>query len=821
MKKILEIFMDDCRRVFTNVWATIIVIGIMIIPALYAWFNINSNWDPYSATAGIKIAVVNLDEGAEIEGMNVNAGGLIVQNLAENDEIGWQFVDEETAMDGVDSGAYYAAIVIPADFSSSLGSIATLVVDQPTITYYINEKKNAIAPKIANTGVTTVQTEVNETFVETVSSVLGSLLKNTYSSLEDEGNVSDTVTGALQEIASSLEEYQTLITAITNACDSLESSLESAQNLLPTISDTITQTETIAGKADTLIRSSESSASQLSSLLGEALNLTSSAAQSIQSQLSAALSIADSGLGNANSDLNTSLDRIASAISSDIEQTARIVNALDTLETSTGISLDGLDKLVSLLEQKTSDLNTLNTRITDAKSTLAAGESLAQSQKTALQQAAADLTDLSTQAVNIYNSSLLASIDSVFADLNTELDSLGSLEGTGSDAIDNISSSLGSMTSAITSADNALAQTSKLISNAQDKISGYIDEIENAAKNEKIEKIEELIERDPELISAFMKSPVNIDTESVYPIANYGSQMAPFYTCLAIWVGALVNCALIKTKVKGHKKPEEEISEPVQIEQYTALEDSESESIQLEAGLDSSIVISLADLESIQSSQTLSAQILQPDSVLETGTETGPDAGLKARKQRLVKAIKSPKPDPSSQEKPEYTPDQEYFGRYLFFAFVSICQALIICLGDLYILKIQCLNPFLFCFIGIVGAISFSLLMYTLTVSFGDVGKAIAVILMVIQVAGSGGTYPIEILPEFYQALYPFYPFNYVINGMRECIGGIYENAFWIDVLKECCFIPVSLFIGLALRKPIMHLKDYIEERVESTGLIG
>ncbi len=201
--------------------------------------------------------------------------------------------------------------------------------------------------------------------------------------------------------------------------------------------------------------------------------------------------------------------------------------------------------------------------------------------------------------------------------------------------------------------------------------------------------------------------------------------MAPFYTVLAIWVGALVNVAIVKTKVKD---PEE-------------------------------------------------------------------FGGL--------------------------TPAQAYFGRYLLFATISVAQALVISLGDLYMLGIQCVEPGLFVLMAVCTALTYSLLMYTLTVSFGDVGKALAVILMVVQVAGSGGTFPIETLPQLYQDLYPFFPFNFSINGMRECVAGIYGNHYWMDLLRLSGWVLVSLFIGLGLRKPLIRVKDYIEEKIEETGIIG
>ena len=165
-------------------------------------------------------------------------------------------------------------------------------------------------------------------------------------------------------------------------------------------------------------------------------------------------------------------------------------------------------------------------------------------------------------------------------------------------------------------------------------------------------------------------------------------------------------------------------------------------------------------------------------------------------------------------------PSQLYFGRYLTFFLLSQIQALIIVLGDLYILKIQCPHPVAFIATGAITSLTFSLLIYSLTISFGDIGKAAAVVIMVIQIAGSGGTYPIEALPSFFRAVYIFFPFPYAINSMRECIGGMYENTLGKCYIQLLLFCAASLMIGLIVRKPFIKLNHFIEKRMEDTEML-
>lgn len=172
MKTILKIFRRDLKKIFTNSMAIILIVGVAVLPSLYAWFNIYANWDPYGSTGNMQVAVINADEGAEIENLSICVGNQIVTNLKANDSIDWKFVSKEEAMYGVKSGKYYAAVEIPENFSESLTSIVKSDFVQPKITYYANEKKNAIATKITDKVVATVQTQVNESFVTTVVDVL-------------------------------------------------------------------------------------------------------------------------------------------------------------------------------------------------------------------------------------------------------------------------------------------------------------------------------------------------------------------------------------------------------------------------------------------------------------------------------------------------------------------------------------------------------------------------------------------------------------------------------------------------------------------------
>ena len=162
MKKIGQVFLYDISHIKKNVIAMIVVLGLCVVPSLYAWFNIAASWDPYSNTNGLKVAVANTDEGyeGEILPLQINIGDTVISSLRENDQLDWTFTGKKDAVEGVKSGKYYAAIVIPKSFSQDMMSLFSEEMTHSDIIYYINEKENAIAPKVTDKGASAVQQQI-------------------------------------------------------------------------------------------------------------------------------------------------------------------------------------------------------------------------------------------------------------------------------------------------------------------------------------------------------------------------------------------------------------------------------------------------------------------------------------------------------------------------------------------------------------------------------------------------------------------------------------------------------------------------------------
>lgn len=169
---------------------------------------------------------------------------------------------------------------------------------------------------------------------------------------------------------------------------------------------------------------------------------------------------------------------------------------------------------------------------------------------------------------------------------------------------------------------------------------------------------------------------------------------------------------------------------------------------------------------------------------------------------------------------PHATNAQQYFGRFGIFLLMGQIQAAVIVLGDIFLLDCAPAHPWLMWLSAAVASFVFVLLIYSLTISFGDIGKAIVVVVMVVQIAGSSGSYPIEILPEIFAKIYRFFPFPYAINAMREALCGVYGQDYLVYLLELLLFGALALLIGLVVRRPFLNVNRFVSEKLEETEVI-
>ncbi len=716
MKTIRKIFLTDLKNLSRNLFALIIAVGICFLPALYAWCNIYSNWDPYGNTGALKLAAVSLDKGyTNQDGEYKNVGSQIMDNLADNDKVNWQFVDsQEDAIEGVNSGAYYAAVVIDENFAYNMYNVFTTDFEKPMLVFYENQKKNPVATKISDTVVSTLENNINEEFIKVMTKTVFSEANDVSDDLKDEGGI-DGLIDKLTQVNNELIEYEDVIDSvisgnavltrnITSAdadvkdmTDKTSSSAQSLQDAQGSMANTQITFNTYSNEVNTTLDTMKTTLSNISTEIQQAK----------MSEDIAAMTSATSEAYKDTQQLLTDVNALNESLAATGEHSDIVSSALGTL----GNMKDEIQELQKVLG--TIDPDKVSSDISQNAATQE------QNIIEALSRCESQVNDLQNQ----YNNNLVPQVNNTLDSLENVLSNAGDLMKSMSQTLANMGNVFGALQTTVSLGNTSLEKTRDALRAISDKLTEAINKVNEANDDEKVQALIDTLSGNPELYGEFFSEPVEIETVAVYPIANYGSAVTPFYTVLAIWVGGIILTAIIKVK-------------------------------------------------------------------------------------------------PTKSKYPDAKPYELFFGRYAIFFVLAQIQTLVTVLGDLYLLGVQCIHPGFFWLASAEASLVFSLLIYALVYAFGDVGKAASVVIVVLQIAGSSGTYPIELLPEFFQKVYIFFPFPYAINAMRECICGMYEADYVIYLLQLSLFIIVSLVIGIWIQKPFEELNHFMEKRMEDTEIM-
>ena len=758
MKIIWGIFKRDMCHATRNVIAVIVSMGLVVVPALYAWFNIAASWDPYGNTKALKVAVANNDKGykSDLIPVRVNVGETIISTLHANDQLDWQFVKSDKAIDGVKSGEYYAAIVIPKGFSADMMTLFSPDIKHAQLKYYLNEKINPIAPHITDQGATTVVNTIDKTFAKTIAQVgldLASSILH-YSQSPQMAEYMRNLNGNLTTMADTLSGASQQVTSYSQLLGSANDIVDSTGKLLASATKAGKQAQNALKQGKSGATSLTSAGANVTSSVNTALDQVSGAFDQVAAKVNKAFDAIGKDSDTAASQLATLSEQISSGESlydtyiTSLNHMRESVEQLPDSDSAKQALLEAIDREITLLEAAKGDSQKLAQQLKDASTQVTQDTAAAERSRKEILNRITSAKQSISNVRDDYATNVKPKIDALASTVSTLISQTDSmitqLSGT-TDSLNDVTSSVGTNIASIRSTLDGIATKLNSSATTLNTLITAMNSSDNGAENSN--ELKSLTTSNASTLSTLISAPVALHRVAVYPIANYGSAMAPFYTILSIWVGAIILCAMLKVTISDREKAH---------------------------------VLGLGD--------TL-PRIAGP-----SGPGNASRWGLRL--------------------------DHEYFGRYAIFALLALLQGTLVCLGDTYFLGVQANHALQFLAVGWLAALVFSNIVYTLTVSFGDIGKAVAVVLLVMQVAGSGGTFPIETLPKFFQMLYPFLPFPHAIDAMHAAMAGSYGNEYLLDMVYLALFLIPSLLLGLVLRKPVIRLNNWVSRNLESTKVM-
>ena len=745
MKNIWKIFTGDLKKLVKQPFALIIIIGLCVIPSLYAWFNIFANWDPYANTGGIPVAVVSLDQDYTLkDGSVVNMGESVLESLHSNTSVKWIFLDtEEEAKEGVEAGTYYAAIVITDKFTYSMYNVFSDDFENPALIYYQNQKSNAIATKITDTVAGTLQNTINETFIKVAATTVFEEGNSVSDQMQGDSYVEE-LTSKLEELNDNLKEYSAMIDSFQDGNARLEAAITHVNYEIPVMQKKLDNTTSSLNQSSQNLSSTRDTLGNFSNNIDTSMSNINNSLENIKKALDESKLADDTAqmtrdLNLVARDTNTLNGEVNTLLAALIQQKLESVsdgnavngdNGGDNTGSNIGGNIGGIaaDAAIEALKAMQKELDLMNTVVGSVLESTEeqAAEKAKANVNNAMNNMKSAIDSCETSVSNmqsIYKNNLVPQMQKVLTNMSDSLNQVTNLVNTLSNTVKNVGIVMEGVSDTVAGTGESLSQIKGVVDNISGKITDLTEKLDGASEEEMMDILVRFLGGDPDSLGAYFASPVTMETVAMYPVATYGSAMTPFYSTLAIWVGSTILVALVKVKA------------------------------------------SPKGLKNVQSYQL-------------------------------------------------------YFGRYLLFLLLAQIQAAIIVAGDLWLLKVNIVEPGLFFLAASFTATAFSLLIYSLTLAFGDVGKAVCVIVMVLQIAGSSGTFPIELLPDTYQKIYIFFPFPYAIKAMREALAGMYGTAYMEALAKLILFMIEGLLIGLVIRIPFVKLNHFVEERMEDTELM-
>lgn len=714
MKNIIKVFKRDLKSIVKNPIALIIVAGVCVIPALYAWVNIKACWDPYGNTSTMPIAVVNNDKGSVVLGEEINVGQEVVEELKQNNNIGWKFVNKENADAGVVDGTYFASIEIPESFSEDLVSITTDKANKAEIIYKLDTKANPVAGKIAGVAEETLIDQITTNFIETVNKKAFEKIDG-YQEKVDKNRVDIIkLKDLIITTSKGIDSVINVLDGVNSNAGNLNNYLKEVKSTLPLLTSGISSGESVIQNAQNLIKTTTDSFSNSIYILNQNLNQTKISVDRIISILDTISST------NSTVEVNSQLGDIKNILTSIKDSTDSNINYLEAINEET--PNEAIAQNISDMKVLQSNISEQETLVESIWNNYSSGN---KENEEVINKLKENLKQISKNIEKLQNNFEDTTVP-ILNDINNNL-----VDATKKayELLDDSQKSVNGITNLLNTAEQGSGLATKVSSDLLEQLEYYKDDIKSLG--EKLSKINDedlngilaILQSNPDMISNFISDPFNIKEVSVYSVPNYGSAMTPIYSVLALWVGGLILTSILKTE--------------------------------------------------------------------------------------------APKIDWGN----EINIREKHFGKMFTFILLASIQGVIIALGNIFLLKVYSVSPILMVIFSIVSSITFSIIIFTNVSLLGDVGKAINIVLMILQLAGCGGSYPIQVDPLIFRILQPFFPFTYAVGGFREAIAGPLVSSVILDISILLLFSILYVILGFVFKPKLKSVVKKFELKFHESGI--
>lgn len=870
---ILKVCQRDWKSILINPMAIIIVLGLSILPGLYSWVNIYACWDVYENTGDIPVAVVNNDKGTNYKGKQINIGNDVIDSLKENHAIQWHFVSSEDADLGLIDSTYYAMIELPEDFSSSFLTILSDNPVKPKIIYKADTKINPVAIKITESAQNSLVQEIISTFVSTVN-------EEVFSSLNELGDYANNHRGDLLKVKDSMIFLGQNMDFVTNGLDTIGGTAESLGEFLDSINTTMpglqSGLQTIdANNNERLAAIQESQ--PLFNQSAQQVNLNLSYAQTANQRMNQlcgqlsesiysvnqakvnstipALNVQVSSLENSidatidylekykSYDVNSDIDSMISSLQNLKKTLTDIKTMLKTVQAqlnSTSQSIEQLSKALStVVPQLIQQLDSLNSSltaivgqleginavlnhpsITQLISSLKGLQSSCAALKTLLEQwdySGAQLQE-TIASINTAITSTIQQIDSATSKIDMGIQFLKGQKTNNAEKKKQVSSIIASLKKTKPYIADEAAQLNIIQQelNNTNTISKALLDTMNEDSNQIATQLNDAIRN----FNANVQGDINTISGNLITMTQNSHDMISFAQASTRQLQSMMESAkegsALAFETSKHLNDRLGQFKDVTKELSGGMEQLDNKDIAQMIGLLQNKPEVMGDFFA----KPFELKTVSINQIPNYGSGMAPlytTLALWVGCLLLNAVLKTKVPYFMGVE--EMTIREKHFGKMLTFMSIAMLQGLIIAIGNLVFLKVYTVNAPLFIIMTVFSSCVFVIITYTLAATMGNLGKAIAIIYLVFQIAGSGGSYPIQMMPAVFQFLKPLFPFTYTLNGLREAVAGPIFSSVALDFIALSMLAAAFLIGGFFLVKPLNAKIRLFERKFKESGL--
>ncbi|MCR1936378.1 YhgE/Pip domain-containing protein [Enterococcus faecalis] len=857
IKNTWELFILDWKRIFKNPVATFLIVALMIIPSLYAWFNIKALWDPYSNTGELPIAVYSDDQTATFQDKSVNIGDEVLKNLKKNKQLGWRFVDSKKELDkGVQSGKYFAGIYLPKDFSKDLLSFTSGDINKPKIEYSINEKINAIAPKITSKGASSIQSQISEEFIKTASSTLiktfndigydidknmVSIQKVKSMILDTDANIGtiDTYAKQVTDLHGKMPELKEKLAKANDAMkylpevDALGEKIVELNGKMPSIKEQASVILTLQDKipeiqnAGRQIAMIDEDFASVEQTMSEGIQEAKQGLEIIQQVQTALPDIRK--LGDQANDLgNVTLDganQLEKALPGITQSVGTILKAIGTISAGVNTAIEDLknhrlpvEEREAIKQQLSESLGKQHENIQQLIQLFTQMQEATGSE--ALQDTINKLKTIDEIDVNvaINTDDIQAKAKQVEATVNSI--NPNAIENTVKTILDKLIATIQNAQGQLNKAqqidfEGLLSSTSQTVTNAISLLEKYQAEMPaikqeihdaNTMLNGNMETIVNGINRGADLY----KNDLPVIQDKVSKAAAFMQNDYPGIRKDLTNTLKTVNEKMPDVEAALDKANELIINDWPNIK--TGLHKAANAIRKGEKEVDLGEILKLLKLDANKESDFFT----QPVEVKEHAVYPIANNGSASTPfytalclwvgAVLFSSVATTDVYLEGKDKKRFSKREQFSARMFTFIVMGIGQALIVTLGNYFALGVDVRNPAYSVWFAVLIAITFMIMVYVLVALFGNVGKGIAIIILVLSISGGGGNYPIQVSGKFFQMINPFLPFTHAVNLLRESAGGIYWPNAWFAI-----WIMVGISVVFSIGGAILY--PHLEHR--------